>query len=76
MLFHRLLLKNEYIALPTIGTQSQRNFLKIGISQKSIWAIDGKQIREVCQAHSGYKYYKYRQYFSISLQAVVDATGN
>jgi hypothetical protein len=38
-----------------------------------IGTIVGKHIRVTCPSHSGSLYYNYKQYFSILLQAVVDA---
>ncbi|KAK4879485.1 hypothetical protein RN001_007631 [Aquatica leii] len=59
---------------------SQENFKKIADNFYIIWnfpsclgALDGKHIRLQCPRSSGLMFYDYKGYFSIVLQALVDA---
>lgn len=59
---------------------SQNDFKKIAKDFYEIWnfphcvgALDGKHIRIRCPSHSGSMFFNYKGYFSIVLQALVDA---
>ncbi|GFO46008.1 hypothetical protein PoB_007251300 [Plakobranchus ocellatus] len=39
-----------------------------------VGAIDGKHVRVKCPANSGSMFYNYKNYFSVVLQAAVDAS--
>uniref|UniRef100_A0A0K8UY09 Putative nuclease HARBI1 n=1 Tax=Bactrocera latifrons TaxID=174628 RepID=A0A0K8UY09_BACLA len=58
----------------------ESDFLKITDDFKNLWdfpncigSIDGKHVRVQSPAHSGTMYYNYKNFFSIVLQALVDA---
>lgn len=53
--------------------QISKDFYEIWNFPNTIGAIDGKHIRVKCPPSSGSMYYNYKNYFSIVLQAVVDA---
>lgn len=59
---------------------TEEDFRNIAADYYNIWnfpnclgAIDGKHIRVICPYHSGSMFYNYKQFFSIVLQALVDA---
>lgn len=69
------ILQPLHMPVPTSDT-----FRKIAEEYFNVWnfpnclgAIDGKHIRINCPAHSGTMYFNYKHFYSIVLQAVVDA---
>lgn len=53
--------------------ETSQEFENIWNFPNCVGAIDGKHIRMKCPASSGSQFYNYKNYFSIHLQAIVDA---
>lgn len=68
-------LKDEYMPIPTTEKwyEIADEYFDKWNFPNCIGSIDGKHIRVQCPCKSGSLYYNYKQYFSILLQAVVDA---
>jgi hypothetical protein len=65
-------LREEYLPTPT--TEMWRKIEeKYWRKWNCLGALDGKYVESKCPAKSGSFYYNYKQYFSILLQALVDA---
>ncbi|CAH1969151.1 unnamed protein product, partial [Acanthoscelides obtectus] len=68
-------MKSDYLPKPTQATwhnKSQQYWTKWNFPN-CIGSIDGKHIEVKCPSNTGSLYYNYKQYFSILLQALVDA---
>jgi hypothetical protein len=63
--------KNTYLPTPT--TEMWRKIAEKWNFLNCLGALDGKYVESKCPAKSGSLYYNYKQYFSILLQALVDA---
>ena len=70
-------LKHEFMPVPTSNTwiESASQFHELWNLPNCVGAIDGKHIRLQCPANSGSCFINYKSFFSIVLQAVVDANG-
>lgn len=70
-------LQNEYLPHPTtdIWLKTAKTYFEKWNFPNCIGALDGKHIEIKCPSNSGSTYYNYKQFFSISLQALVDADG-
>jgi hypothetical protein len=68
-------LRDEYIPKPTnpMWCEIAKNYWSKWNFPNCIGSLDGKHIEIECPANSGSQYYSYKQYFSILLQALVDA---
>ncbi|XP_063220563.1 uncharacterized protein LOC134537203 [Bacillus rossius redtenbacheri] len=71
------ILKDDYLPAPKkeMWLSVAENFEKKWNFPNCFGCIDGKHVRIKCPANSGSQYHCYKQFFSILLQAVVDADG-
>lgn len=68
-------LKDKYLPRPSreMWSKIAENYFQKWNFPNCIGAIDGKHVRVKCPAHSGSRFYNYKHFFSILLQAVADA---
>lgn len=68
-------LKDKYLPRPSkeMWCKISDNYFQKWNFPNCIGAIDGKHVRVKCPGHTGSKFYNYKHFFSILLQAVADA---
>lgn len=68
-------LQPEHMPVPTVELFKRvaEDFMETWNFPNCVGALDGKHVRVKCPPNSGSMYYNYKKFFSIVLQAVVDA---